>query len=76
MRINREKSLEIIGLDGNLRARYSNRGEPFREGLEIQIEDDEYGSCVAALLSERDVAVLLRFLQDALENDSGLPRGG
>ena len=45
--------------------RYTNQGEPFREGLSIGIENDEFDKDVEVMLENRDAIQLRDFLVEA-----------
>jgi len=65
MKVNRNIKNKIFRGEGGdvLRVRYDNRGEPFREGVTIYLEDDNYNS-VSVFLEGRELIELKEFLND------------
>lgn len=64
MQVDKYNSLRIEnGHDDNLLARYSNRGEPFREGVELTLSS--YGEELTVFLDEFEVKQLQDFLKGA-----------
>jgi|GEM_PF-2787437 len=68
MKVNRHIGAKIFrGEDGDsLTIRYDNRGEPFREGVNIELQDDDYNG-VSIFLDERELKELKDFLNDLCE---------
>lgn len=71
MKVNPNIGAKIFrGEDGDrLSFSYDNRGEPFREGITIELQDGDYNS-VHVFLEEREVKELKEFLNDLCENKS------
>lgn len=72
MRRSRQEDLILYGLDDcKLTVYRDNMGEPFREGCRLTFQDQEEN--ISVLLSDRDVARLIEFLQKQI---AGTPNDG
>jgi len=67
MRISRPKRIRLDGVDANtsLTIEYDNRGEPYREGLSFEIEDN--GEWVRVMLERYELGKLKAAIDAALE---------
>lgn len=67
MKVNRNIESRVFrGEDGSvLRVHYDNRGEPFREGVSLDLEDG-YDHLVGVFLDAREAEDLRRFLNELL----------